>query len=278
MNFTKTYFLPPTLDFIPPPPYGPLTLGSILTSTALPHRPLNADAVVPAPLNSPPITETNWRKTVSETTGCGLGIYAQFLQIVGLNNELSVDHRMSAESILAFDSLATLSFEPGPEYIAAAIQTPAVQSYLRNTKTWLGRSKAVYLVTGLKIVRGAQISYSTSISTELSANLGVDGTAAAVPATIGLKGHWTKEKADKTSLDRADEFVFAFRVKKVTSKSGQIKDENFNEGAFLSIGAGDDENPAEAVEAEEIKGTELHDAILVQDSIDGEQVYCVPQH
>lgn len=243
MEFKKTYFLPPTSDFLAPPPDGPLSLGSILTATSTPHRPLNAGAIVPIPDSHHPtrIFETNWRKTISTSAGRSIGIFAQFLQAVGFAAELSVDHSKTTSNILAFNSLITDTFDPTSDYVREAIKaSPAVKSYTQPS--FLGKRKALYLVTGLKIVNGAQITYSLIEETGRTGKLGVDLTVAGAPGVqVGPTGRWSKKRDDETSLERAADFVFAFRVMKVSLKrKEQIQIEEYNEGAFLGLDDGED--------------------------------------
>ncbi|KAF5861266.1 hypothetical protein ETB97_000458 [Aspergillus alliaceus] len=275
MSFTKTYFLCPTSDFIPPPPAGPLCLGSIIRSTSTPQYPLNRAETVAVADAFPPVVETDWKKTISMEKGLGCGVYVQFLQLatggLPLGPEVNVEHSNKTTNVFAFDTVTTLAFEPTQEYVEEAIKAPAVQSWLREPKQRFAPVVSLFLVTGMKLVKGARIKYSTSQSTTVRGNIGVDVTA--LGTTIGPKGHWVSTTGDGTEFNRESEFVFAFRVKRL--KFGRrLKVEEYNKGAFLVVGGeqGDDES----VLVEDVDGAEIKTAKAVPDVTENDSVYCVP--
>lgn len=270
MMFSRTYFLPPTDDFLPPPPRGPLSLGSIIANTSQPQRPLNIGAVVDvASADIASHLETNWHKTISASTGQGIGVYAQFLLMTGFDAELSVNQSKSDTSIMAFESLTTTSFEPSETYVADAVKAAAVQRYTK--KNMLGMRKPVYLVTGIKTVSGAKIKYTKGAWTRATAKVGVDFTAAGAPVKIGPQGHRNKTNDAKTDFERASEFLFAFRVLKVSYKHGEATGELYSEGAFLGK---DDTKTDEKPEAEEIAVDSIV-GVSVVDEVDGSEIVCV---
>ena len=275
MSFTKTYFLCPTSDFIHPPPGGPLFLGSIIRSTSAPQYHLNGANAVPVTNENPPVVETDWKKTVSAETGSAMGVYAQFLQLVTgglpLGPELEVEHSNRTANTFAFDTVTTVSFEPTPQYIEAAVQAPAVQTWLREPKQRFAPGVSLFLVTGMKLVNGAKIKYSTSKNTTFTGNLGLDVPPLGI--TVGPKGHWKSTEDDETQFNRDSEFVFAFRVKRI--KFGRkLKVEEHNKGAFLAIGTGQKDD--ESVLVEDVHGSDIKNAILVTDIAENESVYCIP--
>ncbi|RFU80618.1 hypothetical protein TARUN_1574 [Trichoderma arundinaceum] len=275
MSFTKTYFLCPTSDFIHPPPEGPLCLGSIIRSTSTPQYPLNRAKIVAVADAAPPVVETDWKKTISTEKGLGLGVYAQFLQLatggLPLGPEVNVKHSSTTASAFAFDTVTTLAFEPTQEYVQEAIKAPAVQTWLREPKQKFAPTVSLFLVTGMKLVKGARIKYSTSRSTTASGNIGIDVPALAT--TFGPKGHWESTNEDETEFNRESEFVFAFRVKRL--KFGRsLKVEEYNKGAFLAIGG--EQEDGESVLVEDVDGSEFKTAEAVPDVMENGSVYCVP--
>lgn len=275
MSPTKTYFLCPTSDFIHPPPAGPLSLGSIIRSTSAPQYPLNKASVVAVVDAFPPVVETDWKKTVSTETGLGLGVYAQFLQLatggLPLGPEVNVEHSNKTASTFAFDTVTTLAFEPTREYVEAAVKAPAVQTWLREPRQKFALVSELFVVTGMKLVKGAKVKYSTSQSTTVKGNLGIDVTA--LGTTIGPKGHWTRTNDDATESNRESEFVFAFRVKRL--KFGRrLKLEEYSKGAFMTIGEKKDDD--ECVLVEDVDGADIKTGEVVPDVTENGNVYCVP--
>ncbi|KAL6874749.1 hypothetical protein J3F83DRAFT_728574 [Trichoderma novae-zelandiae] len=275
MAFTKTYFLCPTSDFIHPPPTGPLCLGSIIRSTSTPQYPLNRARVVAVPDADPPVVETDWKRTVSTEKGLGLGVYAQFLQLatggLPLGPEVNAEHSSKTANAFAFDTVTTLAFEPTQEYVQEAVKAPAVQTWLREPRQKFAPASSLFLVTGIKLVKGARIKYSTSQSAKVTGNVGID--VPALGTTFGPKGHWSSASDDETEFHRAAEFVFAFRVKRL--KFGRsLKVEDYNKGAFLAIGGEQDDGISVLVE--DVDGSDIKSAKAVADVTESSSVYCVP--
>lgn len=279
MSFTKTYFLCPTSDFIHPPPIGPLGLGSIIRSTSAPQFPLNRLNAVTVTDAYPPIIETDWKKTVSAETGQGLGVFAQFLQLATLGSSpldanVEVAHTRATGSVFAFDTLTTLSFEPSLEYVGEAIKAPAVQAWLKEPRQRFSpASVSLYLVTGIKLAKGARIRFSKEYKTTVSGHIGVDLSALGAPLTVGPKGHWTSAKADETELNRESEFVFAFCVKRLRF-GRKLKVERHNKGSFMSVGDGEGEDD-EGVLVEDVDGSDVQTAKVVPDGAsESGSIYC----
>lgn len=289
MSFTKTYFLCPTSDFFPPPPAGPLRLGSIIRSTSAPGSPLNAASAVPVPNENTPVAETNWRKTVSSETGLGAGVYAQFLH---MDAGLGADAERSGwtASAFAFDAVTTTSFEPTAEYVAEAVRrAEGVRAWLKEPRQRFAGvagaaaspfSSSLYMVTGLKVVRGARVRYSAGRSTNVAVNAAVD-VAPPFGVGVGPRGHWRVVEDEETGFDRDDEFVFAFRVKRLRFARKKVKAEDYSKGAFLAVGGGggdgEEKDGDEPVLVDDVDGSEIENAVLVHDAdAGGGEVYCVP--
>ena len=270
MAFAKTYFLCPPSDFIFPPPAGPLCLGAIIRSTSSPQAPLNRASVIPVVNENPPVVETDWKKTVTHETKFGFGVYAQFLQLAtgGLGPEVEVEHSRQRVNTFKFDTMTTLGFEPTPEYVHEAIRAPSVQTYLKDHKQRFAPSVSLFLVTGMKIVKGAKIKYSTS-----TANVGIASSAFG-NINMGPKGHWTRTTDDENEFKRASEFVFAFRVKRLRIKK-KVEAEEYNKGAFLSINDGKDNDDTQHVLIDDHDGSDIQTANLVLDATEDGPVYCV---
>jgi hypothetical protein len=272
-KFMKTYFLCPTSDFIRPPPDGSLFLGSIIPSTSVPESSFNKDTTVPLVNMDQPIIETDWKKTVSTENKVGLGVYAQFLKNSGLGPEVDFERSSKRSNIFAFDEVKTVSFQPTPEYVAEAMKAPTVQYWLNEPRQRFSPIVSLYLITGMKIVKGAKIKYSTSEDTEVKANIGLD-----VPAwglTAGPKGSWSRIDEDETEFNRDSEFVFAFRVKRLRI-TRKVKIEEYHKGAFLTIGKDEDGKETEPVLVDDMDGSEFENATAVQDATENDSVYCVP--
>lgn len=276
MTFKKTYFLCPTSDFIRPPPDGPLFLGSIIASTKAPEASFNRATSLPLVNVEPPIVETDWRKTVSAKSIAGLGVFTQFLANSGLlvlGPRSNVEHTSKTSSIFTFDEVTTLSFEPTPEYVAEAMKAPAVQYWLTEPRQRFSPIVSLYLITGMKLAKGANVKYKTSEGTEFTTHSGIDVPKFGLSA--GLKGKWAKIEDDETEFKRKSEFVFAFRVKRIRI-TRKVTVEDYHKGAFLTIGKDEDDNEIGPISVDDVDGSDFENATVVHDATENDDVYCVP--
>lgn len=221
----------------------------------------------------PSVVETDWRKTISTETGLGLGVYATFLQLA-IGPEVGVERSNKTVHTFAFDAVTTVEFEPTKEYVEQAIKVAAVQAWLRQPKQRFAPVASLFLVTGMKLVKGASLKYSASQSVAATGNFSIDLTALGVLGTaVGPKGHWISAEEDGTELNRESEFVFAFRVKRL--KFGwKNKVEDYNKGAFLNVGG--DREDDRFVLIEDVDGASIETAEAVPDVTENGSVYCVP--
>lgn len=169
--------------------------------------------------------------------------------------------------------MTTLSFEPTPQYVEEALKAPSVQAYLREPKQRFAPVVSLFLVTGMKLVMGAKIKYSTSGGTAITGNFGIDVPPLGV--SIGPKGQWSRTNDAKTEFDRDSEFVFAFRVKRLRL-GRKVKTEEYNKGAFLAIGKDGNDDETESVLVDDVDGSDIQNARLVPDEAESGSVYCIP--
>ncbi|EHK47892.1 hypothetical protein TRIATDRAFT_290393 [Trichoderma atroviride IMI 206040] len=273
MSILRTYFLCPTSEFIRPPPDGSLFLGSIIPSTSVPESSFNRETSLPLVNVDQPVIETDWKKTVSAENKFGFGVYAQFLKCSGLGPEVDFDRSSKRSSIFAFDEVTTVSFQPTPEYVTEAMKAPTVQYWLNEPRQRFSPIVSLYLVTGMKLVKGANIKYSSSESTGISANIGVN--IPSLGLTFGPKGSWSRVEDDETEFNRTSEFIFAFSVKRLRI-TRKVKIEEYHKGAFLSIGKDEDGKETDPILVDDVDGSSFENAAAVHDSTENESVYCVP--
>lgn len=185
--------------------------------------------------NLPSRTTISWQKTVTISTthlrSKGLGVYARVTGIGGGNINLNwtEDH----DKVFDFERVVTVEFWPSYEYIDTCLATKDIDNILRLTNY-----KPLYLITGIKTVAGAKAhsedSKTTSVegSGELDAS-GMSGGAA--PMQGGLNAGKAKEDTLGVSYGSSSDFVFAFRVKKITvcRKTKEAMMENMTKGTLL---------------------------------------------
>ncbi|KAF2648654.1 hypothetical protein K491DRAFT_698749 [Lophiostoma macrostomum CBS 122681] len=231
----KAYFLLPNADIAP----GTLVqLGQIIPSLKEPHRPIGR---AQGALNSYTSSKADYSLSTSASNSVGVGLMAQFLAQLGspLSGGVTLERGTTTTTDWHFKTLETVYFEPDAAYVNRCIQDASVKTAM-NKSRW----SVIYVVTGLKIARGASYSTSDSHKLEGTAQLSVDATAlAGVPLSAGPEASLKSSRAQKESCVSCSDFVWAVRVRKVklTFWKKEVKTEDIYGGDLHSI----DDEPGE---------------------------------
>lgn len=230
----KTYFLVSAFD-MPSPPDGPLNLGSILTDPKDAHHPLNMGS--PVPIDKSEMATPIMQQTTSFSSGVSPSLSASLLGALGVDTHIK---NSGVEATYQFDRLETISFNPTPDYIAKSVKHDGVRKYLEQS-IW---SRSVYLVTGLKIARGAGIirtQQHQAFTAEMRLNLGLPAISSAGGVVEGPTG--TSETISSRAFDGSEDFVVAFRISVLRFKRRShfwpksndpvVESEPFYKGGFL---------------------------------------------
>lgn len=165
-------------------------------------------------------------------------------------------HWVSDEETFVFETLETTQFIPTAPYVQKCVESANVRRFLELSKY----RKPVYIITGLKVVTGAQANTSKSHTMGAGVGVEVDATVwTAVPIGGGPGVEAEVGNKKSTKWEGSSDFVFAFRVSKVwvAEATGQVlSEEEYRKGAVL-----DDEKE------EEEKGPEL--SVLKVEETDG---------
>ncbi|KAF7556187.1 hypothetical protein G7Z17_g1664 [Cylindrodendrum hubeiense] len=229
----KHYFLAP----IGNPAEGPIRLGNIVSAPRLADDPLNEDHV---PLSSVSMdvvdhTEHSYDFGININNGSRVGVWASFLQTLGLGGDVTVEGSNENSEQWACESMRTISFTPKLDYITKCLEDEGVQNYMRVNKPWFGTSR-LYMVTGIKVAYGASSTVRYAQSRGFHLRFGVDLTGLGIPLTIGPEFGRTNTLSVRQSQEGAEPFVFAFRLRriKITGK-GNIHHEQYDKGTVLGI-------------------------------------------
>lgn len=236
-NAVKTYFLAPNWDL---PPGGPVVLGSIIANPRKPERSLNKSKQVTIPSNNILTSyKSNWQATRVELRASRVGIWASFLQLVGIGGDIDFNHKHDTNEVYKCERLETESFQPDDAYIHDSLQNPMVKSYIEAS--W--PVAPVYMIIGIKIAQGFNVTSGDVKGHGSSAKVGVDAMPAGVPLTGGPKVEYTSSKTWNTSFDGSSKCVFAYRLIKIRSrKDDTINEEDFNRGALLNTDEKEEES------------------------------------
>ncbi|UPK95689.1 hypothetical protein LCI18_006624 [Fusarium solani-melongenae] len=225
------FFYAPTWDY---PPGGPIKLGNVITSVKNPHRPLFC---------SPPPEESDVFRTEKKTVQYTkeklrrgkFSILTKFLSVLGFGIDIGAEIDRSDEETFVFDTLETTQFIPTSSYVQTCVEGKNVRDFLERSKY----RKPVYIITGLKVVTGAQANTIKSRSMGGAVGVEVDATiwtGGAVPIGGGPGVEGEVGNKVSTTWEGSSDFVFAFRVSEVRvgEATGQILSEKeYREGAML---------------------------------------------
>ncbi|RSL42206.1 hypothetical protein CEP53_012318 [Fusarium sp. AF-6] len=212
----KHYFFPP--DFATaPPPKGPIHLGSILCNISE-FDPLNR-TVKPIPETEihPINTKTNFVVTVSDLHSADFGVMAGALELFGVGANASITQTRGNNLVLSCEQVETITFNPTKSYMRDAMKDPAVLSFMNSSIFRV----PVYMVTGLKVGRGASFTSGTSQGATVKANAGL---APGVPAEVGLRGGRASNAEAEESWVSQGDIIVAFRVTKMwLNRHGEVQ-------------------------------------------------------
>lgn len=177
-----------------------------------------------------------WQTTLDQTRSGKIGIWAKCLQIVG--GQLSLSQLKTAIEDHKFSHLETKYFLPDDEYLSQALEDAGVQAYFQ-VHNW---RKPVYLITGIKIARGASVSTESSKVRSTKAELKVDGSSLGVPVEVGPEASWESKYKRGISYAGSTDYIFAYQLTRIKFKRGGQKSvsESFVKGAVFGRDKGDD--------------------------------------
>ncbi|KAG7289310.1 hypothetical protein NEMBOFW57_005677 [Staphylotrichum longicolle] len=268
-NRVPFFFYAPTWDF---PPDGPIKLGNVLTSFKTPELPLYT---APPPTSDEVfLTEKRQVEFSHEKLREGqFSILTKFLSFLGAGVDLSASRSKSSEETMSFDRLETIQFFPREDYIRTCVEAGAVRRFLEKTRY----NKPVYIITGLKVIRGASARTLAGRSVGGSLGVEIDGTfwsGGSVPVSGGPEISATVSRRQGTSWDGSSDFVLAYRVRKVkVSKKGAVrKAEDYTTGAMLGQDAVEIERPELDILVEDLDATEGTEGFVIEEAMDGDEV------
>lgn len=174
---------------------------------------------------------------------------------------------------MSFDRLETVQFFPQEDYIRTCVEAGAVRRFLEKSRY----NKPVYIITGLKVVRGASAKTLAGRSVGGSLGVEIDGTVwsgGSAPVSGGPEISATVSRRQGTSWDGSSDFVLAYRVRKVkVSKKGAVrKAEDYTTGAMLGQDAAEMERPELDILVEDLDATEGAEGFVIEEAMDGEEV------
>ncbi|KAK2032676.1 hypothetical protein LX32DRAFT_635984 [Colletotrichum zoysiae] len=224
-----------TPTYLPSPNWDIPANSNIVVLGRLIKDPKNPQSKVPRssddPIPPPKIYEgekTDWQTTVERTRSGSIGLWAKCLQFIG--GQLSFSQLKSAMEEHRFANLETKYFLPDDDYLAQALEDAGVQAYFHVNN----HRKPVYLITGIKIARGASVSTQDSTERLVQADVKADATSVGAPVEVGPETSWESTKKRGVSYCGSTDYIFAYQLTRMKPKKGgkASKNQSYAKGAL----------------------------------------------
>jgi hypothetical protein len=228
----KTYFAMPSLDY--PPDYA-IRIGQVITSPSEPWKPLAPPLPIPESFLQRTLKK-DWGSEVFREREQRLGVWAQFAAMIcGVGADAVVAWSRKNVEAFQFDELETTFFEPDLEYVQASVVGPERGSVADWVKD--NRGKSVYMVTGVKVARGAQHLRVNSRGVDVDLKPGVDATPfIGLPLSGGPQVGAGRSKGNVTWFSDSSDFVFAYRLRRIIIKRRAVsKSEDYIKRATVAF-------------------------------------------
>ncbi|KAF4450006.1 major facilitator superfamily MFS-1 [Fusarium austroafricanum] len=252
----KEYFLAPNFTTAPPPE-GPIKLGSILRNVTE-FDPMNIhDLAIPTTQLYPADIKEPFEISLHQLHSSDLSLKARALELLDLGTGASIRHTRGNDSVISCKSLETHAFNPTESYMNQSMQDPGVRVFTHMN--W--RRLSVYMVTGLKVARGASSTSSTSkvVAMEHDTSLLPSGA----PVAVGVKAGYASGMNQGERWDRSTDFILAFKVKKIwLNREDEVQHQPYTKKAVMQDGTAADSEIAFTVHSDDNLTTEEVDKML----------------
>jgi hypothetical protein len=192
-------------------PERTLVLGQILIDPRQPSQPLLPYG--PFPIR-PDDVERSRQAGVNQSSGSLLeisfSVWAE-VDLLPITGELGGGHTNQKDSSWSFDALEGQIVVPRIQDVKEALESETVTAHLHRTR--FNFRKRLYIITGIRVAKGARKSQSSSVGIAADIGGGVDLAAVAgVPVNFGAGVGVSKASYQKDSFTGASDFVYAYRV------------------------------------------------------------------
>jgi hypothetical protein len=247
-----------------------ISLGQILVKPFEPSVPLLPDGPLSIPETSIERSHQIGVKSDSRTAlGASFGLWAEAV-LLPVSGNVGGKHETSQKERWEFDRLDSEIIVPRLPDVQAALEKDEVVAQIRRSK--FDYRKRLYMITGVRIARGARLSRKDSKARGGNAKTMVDLAAVSpVPLKVGPEVHVMRENEGSYSFNGASDFVYAYRVCEVhygkdVHTTAYNKGDTFADGKQAGEEGGDDGNGEDDEEDDE--GENVH--ILVEKIADSD--------
>ncbi|KAL6697359.1 hypothetical protein J3F84DRAFT_407037 [Trichoderma pleuroticola] len=203
----QTYHSAPNFSIPPPDATGPLQLGSLLYEISDP-APLNTKDRRPVPEDEIFRSHVDrFGAAMSRQTSGELGVFAKLLGLDGVGGKLSINGARSKNEILLADRLDTMYFNPSREY-------------------------PPFMVTGIKIARGASVSAMGGRALGGGVEAGMPDLATGL-VQIGATAGGEMSRENRMGFQSSSDFVLGYRVSLINMKKDMVRPKVYTRGATM---------------------------------------------
>ncbi|CAI6336117.1 unnamed protein product [Periconia digitata] len=227
----KTYFALSSFDY---PPDNSIQLGQIITNPSKPWEKI-AERLPVAKYQIQTSSKTDWGTEVYREHEQRIGIWAQFAaMILGVGGDAIVAWSRKNSEVFQFDELETTFFEPEADYVERSVigkEREAVADWIK-----MNPRKSVYMITGLKIARGASHLRARARGIDFDLKPAIEATPfIGVPLSGGPLVGAGREKGESTWFSGSSDFVFAYRLRRIIIKRQTVaKSNDYVKGATVA--------------------------------------------
>jgi hypothetical protein len=167
-------------------PGGCISLGQILVKPFEPSIPLLPDGPLPIPESHIERSHQSGVEIVLDKYLDGSFQIWCKLDLLPVEGDLGAHGHKSETAAWKFDRLESEIMVPRISHVRAALVTEGVTAQIKRSK--FNFKKRLYMVTGVRIARGAKLTQSVSHSIGGNAKVLVDLTTFGAPAKVGPEG------------------------------------------------------------------------------------------
>jgi hypothetical protein len=242
-------------------PGGCISLGQILTKPFEPSIPLLPDGPITIPEIDIERSHQIGVKMGSRTSlGGSFQLWAE-ADLLPVSGNTGGKVNISQDETWEFERLEGEITVPKLVNVKEAMAKDEIVAQIRRNR--FSFRKRLYMVTGVRVARGARLCQNNSKTVGANAKTLVDLTAvSAVPLKVGPEVNVSTEKSHSYSFQGASDFVYAYRVCEVYyGKDVYVKPYNKGETSGVSEGASEEsEDDSEEVEEERVLVEKIADS------------------
>lgn len=250
---TPTYFPSPNWDI--PADSKLVVLGRIIEDPKDPESQVPESGVLPIPPSAVQDGEKiDWETNLAKVRAGTIGLWAKCMQFI--SGGMSYSQLKSSLETHKFSELETSYFRPDERLLAQAAEDRGAQAYFR-VHYW---RKPVYLITGIKVARGASVSTENQVSRSMQAELKADTTSAGLNVEAGPEASLVNGKNTGISYGGSTDYIFAYQLTRIMpkNKGKGYKNEKFVKGALYGKEEGGD-----------TAGLKINDIFDIEEEISG---------